>query len=244
MKKNFMTLGMALGFAAVAMTAWSAVEQNEAASIIAKCAEAMGGAAKIKAVRTLRLEVVYPDHDASAVLHEIRLPNQIRTERPGEYVAIFDGRTGVLLKHDPAKPGQPPVPQDLPAEAARGFETDLAWFFPLFFDLPAECAGIVESNGTKCHKLIASLPLGTRAEYLVDARTYMVKTIAVDETFQGQTFHMEREWIDLKQVEEILYPSRMTYPGRDGKTATAEIMKVEFNPLLSEDRFKIPAVAK
>jgi pimeloyl-ACP methyl ester carboxylesterase len=220
------------------------VEQTESASIIAKCAEAMGGTARIKAVRTLHLEVVYPDHDASAILHEIRLPNQIRTERPGEYVAIFDGRRGAVLKYDPAKPDQPPVPQDLPAEASRGFETDLAWFFPLFIDLPAEYAGIVDSKGTKCHKLVVTLPLGTRAEYLVDARTYMVKTIAVDETYQGQTFHMEREWLDFRSVQGIIYPNRMTYPGRDGKTATAEIMKVEFNPLLSEDRFKILTIAR
>jgi len=169
MKKCFITLGIALGLAAAATTAWSAVEQIEAASIIARCAEAMGGGAKIKSIRTLRAEVIYPDHGASAVLHEIRRPNLIRTERPGEYVAIFDGQRGAMLKFDPAKPGQAPVPQDLPAEAARGFETDLVWFFPSFFDFPAEYAGIVESNGAKCHKLITSLPLGNRAEYLVDA---------------------------------------------------------------------------
>jgi hypothetical protein len=244
MKRNYLTFGLALGLAAATTIACSAVEQTEASEIIAKCAKAMGGAASVKAVRTLRLEVVYPDHDASAVLHEIRLPNQIRTERPGEYIAIFDGRTGAMLKYDRAKPGQSPVPQDLPAEAARGFETDLAWFFPLFFDLPTEYAGLVDSNGTKWHKLITTLPLGTRAEYLIDARTYLVKTIAVDETFQGQTFHMEREWLDVKSVQGILYPSRMTYPGRGGKTATAEIKKIEFNPVLSEDRFEISAKAK
>jgi hypothetical protein len=220
------------------------ITPTEATLIIAKCAEAMGGAAKIKNIRVLRAEVVYPDHEASAVLHEIRRPNLIHTERPGEYVAIFDGRLGAMLEYDPAKPGQAPVPQNLPAEAARGFETDLIWFFPSFFDFPTEYAGIIESNGTKCHKLVVTLPLGTRAEYLVDARTHMVKTIAVDETYQGQTFHMEREWLDFESVQGIIYPSRMTYPGRDGKTATAEIMKVEFNPLLSEDRFKIPARAR
>ena len=235
---------MALGLAAATTIAWSAVEQTEAASIIAKCAEAMGGTAKIKDIRTLRAEVVYPDHDPSSILHEIRRPNQIRTERPGEYVSIFDGRLGVMLKYDPAKPGQPPVPQELPAEAARGFETDLVWFIPSFFDFPAEYAGIVDSNGTKCHKLIATLPLGTRAEYLVDARTYLVKTIALDETFQGKTFHMEREWLDFISVQGIIYPSRMTYPGRGGKTATAEIKKIEFNPVLNEDRFKVSAVTR
>jgi hypothetical protein len=201
----------------------------------------MGGADAIKALRTLRLEVVYPDHDATAVLHEILRPNMIRTERPGSYLAVFDGARGALLKYDPAKPGQPPVPQDLPAEAARGFETDLVWFFPGFFDFPTEYAGVAESNGAKCHKLVVTLPLGTRAEYLVDARTYTIKTIAVDEAFQGRTFHMAREWRDFDSVQGILYPRRMTYRGRNGETAVAEIKRVEFNPVLGEDRFRIPA---
>jgi hypothetical protein len=167
----------------------------------------------------------------SAVILELRLPNRIRSERPGDYIATFDGKTPVYLKYDPAKPGQPPVPQDLPVEAARGFEIDLVWFFPLFFELPAEYAGIVESNGTKCHKLIVPLPLGTRAEYLIDARTYLVKTIAADETYQGNTYHMERDWLDLEPIQGIFYPGRMTYPGRGGTQATAEIRKVEFKTL-------------
>jgi len=232
------------GAAAAGATAEGAITRTEAASIIAKCAEAMGGMAGIKAVQTLRLEVVYPDHDASVVIHEISLPNRYRTERPGEYVAIFDGRLGAMQRYDPAKPGQPPVSMNIPAEAARGFETDLVWLFPLFFEFPTEYAGVVASNGTECHKLVTTLPLGTRAEYLVDARTYLIKLIAVDETYQGKTFHMEREWLGLKAVQGILYPSRMTYSGRGGKTATAEIKKIEFNPVLSEERFRVPAKAK
>jgi len=55
---------------------------------------------------------------------------------------------------------------------------------------------------------------------------------------------MEREWLDFRSVQGIIYPSRMTYPGRDGKTATAEIKRIEFNPGLAEERFKAPAVAE
>ena len=244
-KRTIVVLGLALSLVGLSHGhAGQAVETMEASAVIAKCAEAMGGAARIKAIRTLRLEVVYPDHGESAVLQEIRLPNKIRTEKPGEYASIFDGRTGAVLKYDPAKPGQVPVPQVLPAEAARGFETDLVWFFPSFFNFPTQYAGIVESNGVKCHKLMTTLPLGTQATYLVDARTYLVKTIALDETFQGQTFHMEREWIDLKPVDGVLYPSRMTYPGRGGKPATAELRKIEFNPVLDGGRFEVRAVAR
>ena len=72
----------------------------------------------------------------------------------------------------------------------------------------------------------------------------MVKTIALDETFQGKTFHMERGWLGFKSVQGVIYPSRMTYMGRAGMPATAELKKIEFNPVLNEDRFKIPAGAK
>jgi hypothetical protein len=58
---------------------------------------------------------------------------------------------------------------------------------------------------------------GTLAEYLVDAETYLIKTIAVDETYQGKTFHMERGWLDLKSGQGILYPDRMSYAVQGGK---------------------------
>ena len=225
----------------VAQNILSVIDEVRTKPIIAKCAEAMGGADKIKEIRSLRAEVVYPDHDATPVLQEMRRPNLIRTERPGKYVAIFDGKRGALLEYNPAKPGQPPVPKNLPAEAARGFETDLIWLFPSFFDFPSEYAGIVELRGAKCHKLVVTLPLGTRAEYLIDAQTCLVKTLAVEETYEGKVFRLEREWLDLKPVQGIIYPGRMTYPGRDGKQATAEIKRVEFNPELSDGRFRIPA---
>jgi len=243
MKKIVIVLIVPLVLSAAVTAALAAGQEASAASVIAKCAEAMGGEAGIKAVRTLRLEVVYPEHDATPVLHEVRLPNKLRTERPGSYIAVFDGRKGAMLKFDPAKPDGPLVPQDLPEGAERGFETDLVWFYPLFFEYPAEYAGVVDFKGTKCHKLRVTLPLGTQADYLVDAGTSLVRAAALDETFQGQTYHMEREWLDLRPIQGVPYPSRMSYPGRGGKIAVAEIKKVEFNPVLAEDRFKVPALA-
>ena len=57
------------------------------------------------------------------------------------------------------------------------------------------------------------MPLGTQAVYLIDANTFLIGPIGVDEAFQGKTYHMEREWLDLRPVQGILYPSRMSYPG-------------------------------
>jgi len=95
----------------------------------------------------------------------------------------------------------------VPAQATGGVSTDLVWFFPSVFDFPAEYAGIGEWKGAKCHKLIATLPLGTRAEYLIDAGTFLIRAIAVEETYQGKAFRLEREWLDLKPLQGIIYPS-------------------------------------
>jgi hypothetical protein len=36
----------------------------------------------------------------------------------------------------------------------------------------------------------------------------------------------------------------MTYPGRAGQTAVAEITKIEFNPVFDENRFNAPSRGK
>ena len=235
---------LALGLAFSVPSAECVGDKTAAASIVAKCAEAMGGETRIREIRTLRAEVVYPDHDATAVLHEIRRPNRIRTERPGEYVSIFDGKNGAVWKFDSKDPGRPPVRQNVPDLAARGLETDLVWFMPAFFDYPAESAGFAESGGSKCHRLIVTLPLGTKAEYLVDARTFLVKKIILEETYQGQTFRLEREWLDLKPVQGVLFPSRMSYAGRGGAMAMAEVRSITFNPEIGDERFAVSGEIK
>lgn len=237
--KTRISVLFALGLAFSVLGAECVGDRTAAASIVAKCAEAMGGETRIREVRTLRAEVVYPDHDATVVRHEIGRPNRIRTERPGEYVSIFDGKNGAVWKFDPKDPGRPPVKQDIPDMAVRGLETDLVWFIPAFFDYPAESAGFAESGGSKCHRLIVTLPLGTKAEYLVDARTFLVRKIILEETYQGQTFRLEREWLDLEPVQGILFPSRMSYTGRGGAIAIAEVRSIVFNPEIGDDRFRV-----
>ena len=66
----------------------------------------------------------------------------------------------------------------------------------------------------------------------------------MDEVYQGKTHHMEREWLDLRPVQGILFPGRMSYPGKGGKMAIAEIKKIEFNVDLAEDRFKAPTAVR
>jgi hypothetical protein len=222
----------------------SSARDPEAARIIAGCIEAMGGAAVVNNFQTLRVEAVYPDHGTDPVLHEFKRPNLIRMERPGEYVLIFDGRSGAMLTKDPADPGRGLVPKAVPADLTKGFEVDIAWFIPAFLDHPTDYAGTTEKDGIKCYTLIATLPLGTPVTYLIDPETSLIRTIVIDETYEGKTFHMERDWLDVQPVQGILYPGRMTYPGRDGKTFTAVLKKIEINPALDTRLFQLPGEGK
>ena len=90
----------------------------------------MGGMNAIKGLRTLRAEVVYPDHDASAVCHEMRRPNRMRNERKGDYASVFDGKRGAMLKYDKSKPGQAPAVQVLPEDRPKASRRSWSGSFP------------------------------------------------------------------------------------------------------------------
>ncbi len=56
-----------------ALNACGDVEQAEAETIDVTCAKAFGRAGRIKDIRTLRLEVIYPDHSPAPVSEDILL---------------------------------------------------------------------------------------------------------------------------------------------------------------------------
>ena len=75
---------------AVALTALiPACRQPTAERIVAMTAEAMAGAVQIEDIRTLRIRMVYPDHEYPVVT-EVSRPNRMRTEGVGSYVLVFD----------------------------------------------------------------------------------------------------------------------------------------------------------
>ncbi len=220
---------------------WSAAARpqgsaDDAASIVAACKEAMGGAGKIDALRTLRVTMIYPDHEGAPVVQEIARPNRLRSESAGRFISVFDGTRAAAQNLDPAKRG---APQAVPAEMLKDYEVDLAWIVPAFFDYPAVDGGAVEHGGVPCRKLTVTLPHGAAMVYLVDASTRLVKTISVDLAFEGKAFHMEREWVGYRDVQGIRYPAAMTYPGRDGSVQKATIASIEVNPVLGDERFRL-----
>jgi hypothetical protein len=202
----------------------------------------MGGERRVRAVRSLRAEVVYTDHGDAPVVHEVLRPNRYRAESAGRYVAIFDGARASYRSLNPGQSAGGLM--FVPAEDLADFEADIAWLFPAFFDHPAEYIGTSERAGTLCHGLRVKLPRGATMTYLIDASTGLVKVIAADLTIRGNAVHLEREWREHRVVQGIRYPGSMTYQGRDKTVQIALVRSVVFNPPLDESRLRVPAQEK
>jgi hypothetical protein len=192
--------------------------------IVEACAEAMGGAEVIEGIQTLRLTQNWPDH--GTLFTEIRRSNM---ERLGESL-VWNGSYCVLLN--------PPGP--VPEEEWKDNEIDIAWYFPAFFDYPAEYLGVQTVNGAQTYKVEVTLPLGAVMTYYIDVGTDLVLKAAADFTIYDEAHHVERSYSDYKTVDGFIYPHKFTYAGRDGTSRlTATVEKLEIN-LPLEGRFSIP----
>ena len=214
----------------------AAAEPVTAETIVARCAEALGGAGKIAAVTTLRFTVAYPGNKTPHIT-EIKRPGRIRTE--AGYILVFNGRRAGFLKGAPAQDGKDPGPQLVEAESWRDFEADIAFLFPAFFDHKAEYLGLEAVGGREFHRLGVALPLGLRMNYFIDAATFLPQRIVADVPYRGEVFHPERVVGDYEETRGVLFPRSFTSTGW-GEKGRASVTSVEINVPLADDRFEMP----
>lgn len=224
------------GFAALP----DAAEPLTAPQVVARCAEALGGADKIASVRTLRIQMV-PASKPKAVTHEIKRPNRIRSES-ADYVLVFDGERCGYLKGAPSKDGRDPGPKLLPEEEGRDFELDIAFLFPAFFDHPSQYLGTEAFEGSPHHKLALTLPMGIRVTYWLDGIRFLPARIVAEVPFQGEVVRVERTLGDYFSAQGLLFPRTMNSSGWAFK-GPASVTNVEVNPPMEDGRFEIPGGA-
>lgn len=241
MRKLERMRGLGMSALAVALTALiPACRQPTAEQIVSRAAEAMTGGGRIEDLTTLRIRMVYPDHDYPVVT-EIRRPNQMRTEGVGSYVLVFDGERGAFLERPPTEDGTPQGPELIDPKYLKDLELDIAFVFPAFFDYPAEYLGREVVEGVDTHKLGVALPLGIRMTYFIDAATYLPVKVVADVTVEGTEYHPGRVFSDYEDHGGMLYPRTVKYWWMTDNVETAVVELVEVNAPLGEDRFRIPA---
>ncbi|MEW5981099.1 MAG: hypothetical protein AB1806_01860 [Acidobacteriota bacterium] len=202
-------------------------------------AQAMGGVGRVDDVKTLRIRMVYPDHEYPVVT-ELRRPNRMRTEGVGRYVLVFDGKRGAFLVRPPAADGAPQAPGLIDSEQLKDLELDIAFLFPAFFDHPSEYLGREATEGGETHKLRVILPLGVRVVYFIDAKSSLPIKVVADVTVEGTDYHPGRVFSDYQDVGGMMYPRTVAYWWMADKVHTAVVDQVEVNVPLGDDRFTIP----
>jgi hypothetical protein len=217
-----------------------ACQQPTAERIVARAAEAMAGDGGIADLKTLRIRMVYADHEYPVVT-ELSRPNRMRVEGVGSYVLVFDGERGAFLESPPAEDGTPQGPSLVDSRYLRDLELDIAFAFPAFFDYAAEYMGREVADGVETYKLGVTLPLGVRMTYFIDTGSHLPVRVEADVTVDGTEYHPGRAFSDYEDWGGMIYPRTVTYWWMRNEVETAVVESVEVDVALGDDRFRIPA---
>lgn len=213
-------------------------EPQTAEEVVARVATTWGGPSHLDALRGVRVEVTYPDHDYLVTV-EIERPNRVRTTGGERYISVFDGeRAGFLHRID--RDGVEVGPSLVDPEEVKDWELEVAWLFPAFFDHPAEYLGMESIDGRSVHVLRVQLPLGVAVTYYVDAETFTTIRAEATATIGENTYTSGRIFGDFENRNGVLYPTTMGYFFGDGEPQTASINMVEFGVSFPEGHFALP----
>ncbi len=203
-----------------------------AEAIVAGCAEAMGGMDSIEKIKTLRIKSVYPDHGDHTIYFEIERPDRSMAWN-GELV--FDGERACALK------GFDRNSEALLIDQAEwvDYPVEIAYFFPAFFEYPAEFIGMETVDRRDYYKLSVTLPLGAVMSYLIDPETFLPVKAMARFALEGREITAFHDLFDYREVEGLYLPYGFSYGSRYGQVK-GWITEYELNVEFEDGYFELP----
>jgi hypothetical protein len=234
----------AVALAALALATLDAQAQT-VDDIVRAYLEARGGAAKLRAVQSLRLAGTMEVGDIKAPFTlELARPSKMRTE------FVVQGQTGVRAydgQHAWARvplPGEPPrlmTPEEA-ADARAQADVDMS---PLV-DAAAkgftiELVGRDRLPGGETWKLLVRGRDAPPRTLHIDTRSHLVVETIDTRSDEGQSTDFVTEISDYRSVGGLMFPHRIEV-GPKGKPDRQRLLiqKVEINPTLEPSRFAMP----
>lgn len=240
---------LVLGVAALALIAPLASAQT-LDEVLAKHYEAMGGLDKLRAVKSYRMTgkmVMGQGMEAPFTMEKAR-PNRFRMDFTFQGMTgtqAYDGKTGWMVMPFSGKKDPEPVP----ADALKEMEEQADFDGPLVDwkdkGHTVELAGTEDVEGTKAHKVKATLKNGNVITYYIDAETFLTLKQEGKRSVRGTEVEGESSIGDYKEVDGLVMPFAMEM-GAKGSPHKQKLVteKIEINPELADGRFAMPAVAK
>jgi outer membrane lipoprotein-sorting protein len=234
-------------FALVALSAATASAQT-VDEIVAKHLEARGGAAKLKAVNSIRItgkRELQPGLEVPMVV-EMKRPNLQHVEftlQGMTAVLAYDGKTGWQIMPFQGKKD----PETMGEDETKDFaEDDIDGVFVDYKSKgnTVELIGKEKLEGTDAYKLKVTKKSGTVETIYIDADSFLEIKGSTKRTVRGAEQQIDQTVGDYKEVGGIMFPHSFEFSAAGQPKLKMTIEKIELNPALDDARFKMPAVKK
>ncbi|HJU83138.1 MAG TPA: hypothetical protein VJ600_02920 [Holophagaceae bacterium] len=234
-----------VAFAGQAQTPAPTVDQ-----IIAKHLEARGGLARLKAIRTLRIQARSGSQEVPLVT-EWKRPMRYRrsaTFLGVTFVHAFDGTAGWTINPFAGAGGGFKEPQPMNPEELKAAALDADLDGPLV-DWQAkghrvEYLGREDMDGDPVHKLKVSLKDGDQITYYLDADTFLALKTVTKRTVRGSEEESETTFGNYAATGGVMFPHLVASgPKGSADRERVTIDEVRINEAMSDDRFSMPAKA-
>ncbi|HVO09627.1 MAG TPA: hypothetical protein VMX54_02630 [Vicinamibacteria bacterium] len=240
--------GLLVGALALAVAlAASLASAQTVDEVVRRYLEARGGAARLRAVQSLRLRgtLALPGMAPAPFALELKRPSKMRTEITIEGHVGVRAYDGSLAWLQPPVPGEPPrlmAPEEA-AEARAQADVDLS---PL---VDAQAKGYtvelvgrdrLPEGGDTWRLLVRGNGEPERTLH-IDARTHLVVRTDEQRTVDGKPVAFVTEVGDYRSEGGLVYPHRLELgPREGGERQTLLVESVEVNPPLDDARFSPP----
>ena len=214
--------------------------------VVAKHIEAMGGAEKWKAIKSLQMNNKFSvqgmDIESKTT---IVAGKSLRTDvsvMGQDIITAVDGETGWMQR--PAMMGGTGEPEDMPGALIKETlkQTNLGGSLLNYKEKGStiELVGKEKLDGADVYHLKMTEKNGEITNLFVSASTYYTLKSAGKRNVQGQDIDAEVNFSNFKQIEGLTFPFSMETPSPMGGTMTIETDSIKLNPTIDEAIFKKP----
>ncbi len=215
--------------------------------IVAKHIEAMGGAEKWKALKSMQMNNKFTVQgmdieSKTSIVSGKSLKTEVSVMGQ-EIITAVDGETGWMQR--PAMMGGTGEPEDMPgAEIKEALkQTNLGGALLNYKEKGStvELVGKEKLDGADVYHLKLTEKSGDVSHLFLSASTYYTLKSSGKRKIQGQEIDAEVNFSNFKQVEGLTFPFSMETASPMGGTMTIETESIKLNPTIDESIFKKPA---
>lgn len=224
---------------------WAGDEPKNTDEAIAKYVEAIGGRARMDAVKTRRAsgKMVMEGGMELPVAIELKRPNKFRSDSTFQGMTMtqaYDGAVGWMIMPFAGKTD----PEKMSPEQIKLVESQSDMDGPLVDyqkkGHQVEYLGKDDFEGSPTYKLKVAQKTGEIEYYYLDVDSYLPIAIKGKREFMGSPIEYEMTLGDYKAVDGMLLPHSMVYKSGPAGGGTVVIEKIETNPDLADSRFTMP----